>query len=156
MRPFVKEAPRGFFDKLARGKKRRFGGKRVGVRSLLAEGEEVGVSDEIGGAVEDDGGVDTVITDILGNGVTVVTQVNEMDFGEVGGEEGDQAVGVGVPQDQELGAVHVGVFDDPQGLVAAHKEGVLILDIQLVPVIEAARLGCAGEPGLHLHTWVGT
>ena len=74
-----------------------------------------------------------------------------MDLGEVGGEEGDQAVGVGVPDNEQLGSVGMLRPHHRQGLVAPHEKGVLVLFLQLRPVVEAPRLGLRSKPGGHLH-----
>ena len=78
-----------------------------------------------------------------------------MDLGKILGEEGGQGVGVGVPDQQQLGGVGVLRLNDAQGLVAAQEGGVLVLLAEVAVHIEAALGGGAVKIGGHLDPVAG-
>ena len=85
--------------------------------------------------------------DIVGDGELVVAQIQQVDLREVGGEEGHQGVGVGVPYQQDLPPLGLGILDDAQGLVPAQEQGIFILALQPLHVVELPCLLFAGPPG---------
>ena len=103
----------------------------------LRQEEEVAVGSEVAEAVEHQHPVDAVLPDIVLEAGPVVAQVDEVDLREALRQEGRQAVGVGIP-DQEQLPLRPGFFGPhhAEGLVAAEEVGVLVLSRKVGRVVE--------------------
>ena len=77
----------------------------------------------------------------------VVPGVDEVNFGKAFCEKRCEGVGVGIPNDQRLGACTARLLHNAQRLTAAQEIGIFILYIQITVYIETAFLGRALEPG---------
>ena len=104
--------------------------------ALPGQHEQIGVGDKVGEGVEGQHRVDVVLGHIVLHTVQVVPGIKQVDLREPLSEEGGQGVGVGVPDDQHLGAVGgLVAFDDAQGLTAAQEVGVLFLHVTVASLL---------------------
>ena len=98
---------------------------------LSSQREQIRSRDEVGEGVEHHHRVDVVLFHIGLDAGQVIAQVEQVNFGKALREEGGQAVGLGVPDQEHLGGVLLLGLDDAQGLVAAQEEGVFVLLLQV-------------------------
>lgn len=91
------------------------------------QNKKILVGGKIGERVEHKHRVNAVVCYIVLHAAQIVPGIKEVNLRKSLRQEGSQGVGVGIPDDQHLGAIHLWVLDDAQGLAPPQEVGVFIL-----------------------------
>ena len=99
-------------------------------RASAGQHELILIGDIVGDAVQHRHRVDAVVLDIALDAAQVIPGVKQVDLGEALSQEGGQTVGVGVPDQQQLGASVCSVSMTHRGWLPPRKEEYLSFSLR--------------------------